>query len=383
MSSSFSSYRFSSARHRDDRAQLRPPLQLLKTWSRTGVGFPPLARDGNIYLSLTSGAVIALEESTGRQIWKLALSGTYSRIAMSNGACILHDQGMLVYFDRELILVDLLSGEVTARYAVPQLTLKDAVTDGHILVCEFETADKVSCGAFDLRNGALLREYPRWWDGGLAAAQGLVCGCIERRVLSAVEVASGNIRWNYSLAELGRYKDELGKDQQGDLIGVPSIVGNQVVAAVLGYHAIALDIQTGKQVWVQELRSPNVFNISYYPDGKLYALGYQFFHVLEAATGRIEDEYDCGPLFKEAKVYGPFTDLGISDEYIYAADFEGTLIAFHKTRHTIDWTFKCKSKIAAMDAPMVLGNRMYVLDARGNFYAFEGATGSTVQSTTQ
>jgi len=378
MSSSFSSYRFSSARHRNDRVALSPPLKLLKTWSRAGVGFRPLARDGNIYLSLTAGAVVALDEGTGQQIWKVDLPGTYSRIAMSNGACVLHDDGMLVYFDRELILVDLRHGEVTARYAVPQLALQDAVVDGHILVCEFEFPDRVSCGAFDLRNGALLREYPRLWNTGLAASQGLICGCFERRVLSGVEVESGNTMWSYPVEELGQYKDEVGKDQLGDLIGVPTIVGNLVVSAVLGHHAIALQIQTGKQVWVQGLRSLNAFNLSYYPDGKLYALGDRFFHALEAETGQVVDEYDCKLLFKQAGVAGPFTDLGISDEYIFAADFTGSLIAFHKTQHSIDWTFKCKSKVAALDAPVVLGNRMNVLDGRGNFYSFEGTTALTL-----
>src|SRR6476661_6106863 len=98
MSASYSCYRFSSSRHRDDRATLRPPLQPLKPWARSGVGYMPLASNGMIYLSLAAGSIVALDESSRQEKWTLALPGAYSQTAMTNGAFLLHARGMLVYF---------------------------------------------------------------------------------------------------------------------------------------------------------------------------------------------------------------------------------------------------------------------------------------------
>jgi outer membrane protein assembly factor BamB len=373
MTPSFSCYRFSFSRHRDDRAGLHPPLELLSSRFRSGLGFLPLAADGHIYLSLTSGAIVALEESSGREVWKLALPRSYSQIAMTDGAFLLHDRRMLVYFDRELMLVNPATGEVTERHQVPPFPLHGAVAEGDLLVCQFEADRKLFLGALDLRTGAFLWQYP--WPSVnpvLTVSRGIVCVRPKRSILSGIDLASGETRWSFPVADLGRHKDAVGDEHEGELIGLPSVVGDRLLAAVLGHHVLALDIATGQQHWVQELRSRNPFNLTYYPDGRLSVLGHQHFHVLDVGTGQLLDEHDCEKVFKEAQVAGPFTDLGISDEYIYAADFVGRLIAFHKTRHTIDWTFRCKSKVAALDAPVVLGNRMYVLDSRGNFYAFEG-----------
>ena len=347
---SFQGYRFSSARHRTDRATLGAALT--QSWGRTDVGFLPLAAEGKIFLSLSSGSVVALDESTGREIWTLPLPRPYSQIAKKDGACILCSLGILIYFDHELLLVDPDTGTVTARHPVPGLSLAGAAVDGELLLCEFDTG---KTAAIHLPSGAV-----RWQQvvpGSRSiqtSSQGIACV----GQLSAIDIASGEIRWSSPLDSVA---------------GIPSIVGDRVLVAS-EQRAISLDIATGKQVWARELSSPNVFNLSYYPDGKLYVLGYRYLHVLDATTGRIEDECDCADLFKKADAAGPFTDLGMSDEYIYAADFTGRLIALHKTRHTIDFTFQCKSKVGALDAPIVLGSRMYMVDSRGNLYAF-GAAG--------
>jgi outer membrane protein assembly factor BamB len=374
MSDSYSCYRFSPSRHRDELAVLGPPLQLLKPWSRSGVGYLPLASGGRIYISLASGSIVALEESTGQEIWTLALPGTYSQTAMTNGAFLLHPRALLVYFGGELMLVDPVSGAITAKHAVPALSLGGAVVDGDLLLCQFETKGHSAWGAFNVESGTLQWQHSGSWENPIAtASQGILCVCLERRVLSGIEIASGQVRWRFSLGELGRHKDALGDEQEGDFVGIATGAGDRLVAAVLGHRVLALDIATGERRWVQEVRSRNPFNLTYYPDGKLYVLGSQYLDVLDADTGQIFEEHDCASAFKQAGVAAPFTDLGVSDEYVFAVDFVGWLIALHKTRHTIDWMFRCKSKVTALDAPVVLGNRMYLLDGRGNFYAFEGS----------
>src|SRR5215467_13596936 len=121
MPSTYSCYRFSPSRHRDDVASLQPPLQLAKAWSKSGVGYLPVASNGRIYLSLAPGSIVALEESTGHEIWTLALPRAYSQRAMTDGALLLHPRALLVYFGGELTLVDVVSGAVTARHKVPEL----------------------------------------------------------------------------------------------------------------------------------------------------------------------------------------------------------------------------------------------------------------------
>ncbi|MEO7143192.1 MAG: PQQ-binding-like beta-propeller repeat protein [Bryobacteraceae bacterium] len=371
MEHTFSCCRFSYERHCDRHAGLHPPLDPIPAWTRSGVGFQPLAAAGNIYLSLTSGAIAALEESTAREVWRLALPRPYSQVAMKDGAFVLHDGHMLVYFDRELMVVDPAKGEVTARHPVPPFPLYGAAAERDALVCQFENGGKLFLGALDLRTGAFLWRQP--WPGVnpiLTASEGIVCVRPNRGVLSGIDIASGQTRWSFSVEETGRHKDALGDEYEGELIGVPIAAGGQVIAAVLGHYVLALDVATGERRWARTLNTRNPFNLSYYPDGKLYVLGPRYFHVLNVNTGELVEEHDCEDVFKQSGVAGPFTDLGISDDYIYAVDFVGWLIAFHKTRHTIDWTFRCQSKVAALAAPVVLANRMYLLDGRGNFCAF-------------
>jgi outer membrane protein assembly factor BamB len=334
----------------------------------------PLASEGMIYLSLAAGSIVALDESSRQEKWTLALPGAYSQTAMTNGAFLLHARGMVVYFDRVLMLVDPATGEVTARYPVPELSLSGAVVDGDLLLCQFETKGQPAWGAVNLQNGAHQWQRVGAWENPVAtAAQGVLCVCLERRVLSGIDTASGDVRWRFPLAELGRHKDALGDEQEGDFVGIASVVGDRVIAPVLGHHVLALDLATGERRWVQQIRSRNPFNLTSYPDGKLYAIGARYLDVLDSGTGQVVEEHDCESVFKQAGVAAPFTDLGVSDEYIFAVDFVGWLFALHRTRHTIDWTFRCESKVTALDAPVVLGNRMYLLDGRGNFYVFEGS----------
>ncbi len=359
-----SDYRFSgyrTTRHRDDRAQLRPPLRLLEDWTMNGVTAMPLIADGRLFVNLHEGAIVALAETDGSELWRHR--SPTKHFGFSNGQFLLHGDRVLLYSHDHLTQLDAATGQVITCDATSELGLLLGMSDGVRLVCSMD-GQSFGFGAYDPAARGVLwrREWPE--AAKVAAMDGGLVAISRERDLVALDVATGEERWSHSFDALGDP-------------GAVTIAEGQVFCSVTGHHVVSCDLATGEERWRHRLDVEVPGRPVYYLDGRLYCVWWKTMHVLDASTGELVARFDLGAEFAQRRAGPYFSAPSLTDDHLYVVGDGGRLLAIHKERGTVDWDFKLAGRTLLGNAPAIVGDRLYITDmasaGTGSLYVFEGA----------
>jgi outer membrane protein assembly factor BamB len=349
---------------------LKPTLPVKELWS-TGVGGGGeklrlalgLAEDaGVLYAASRDGEVRALDAATGRTRWA---SDTKAELSAGPAA------------GDGLVVVGTSSGVVIALEAADGKPRWQAKMTGEVLAAPLVAGDRVIVRAVDGRMRALNATdgkevwmvediVPRLTLRGTSppvrAGDAVICGFDSGRVMS-VSIANGDILWQAQVSS-PRGRSEL--ERIADVDAAVRVVGDEVYA--VGYQGriamIALD--TGQIWWTRDLSSYRGIGLDddqlyvSTSDGDVVALRRRDGATVWQQTGL--KRRGLGP----PASHGGAVVVGDFDGYLHWMDrTNGRFVA---REHPGDARFAA--------TPIVLGDRLYVIDDSGDVAAYTSGGGA-------
>jgi outer membrane protein assembly factor BamB len=240
-------------------------------------------------------------------------------------------------------------------FARPQLT-----PDGQQLIV----------GGFDKKlyslnplNGAEIWRFEqakdRWVGGALVTADGIYAANADYKV--------------YALTFSGAAKWAAPFQADQSIWGSPVTDNTNIYFGTLGRKVYAVDLQTGKQVWVKELNGAIFGSPALAPDNKSIFVGTfdKQLVSLSINDGSILSTQTVSSWIWE----GPAVD----DQYVYVGDAAGMLYAFPLSANGKPWTQQLNGTIIA--TPLVIDGTLTVGTESGNLY-FMDTSGQNLRSIT-
>lgn len=203
------------------------------------------------------------------------------------------------------------------------------------------------------------------------AEEGLAL-CTRDEVLHVFDLATGEERWR---------RDDL------RAFATPAIAGGRVLVPTLAHSLVALDVQSGEELWVHESRSLST-QLAVAGELVLVAHGYGF-HALDLETGALEWEYHASEDSDERQdpesvsVAGGVAYVGYSVRKNFEISFgnrsiiSGGVYALDLATGRRLWTSEVDDRV--LREPAVSGDSVVVVTASGlvnGIYALDRADGS-------
>lgn len=266
-----------------------------------------------IYAAAANGMVVAVERATGNVVWRERLDDV--EISGGVGASF----GLVLVGTREaqVIALDQISGRELWRTSVTSEVVSAPQTNGTIVVLQTVDGKLIGLNAvtgaqswiYETTIPALtLRGSSKPVIAGTAVIAGFANGMV-----AAVNASNGFLLWEERVAiPQGRYDIERVIDVDGDLL----LVGNTVYASSYQGNLMAFDVQTGRIVWGIEASSYHGLAQGF---GNLYYTNDES-HVIALRNNTDEVVWESNALRLRA-VTAPRT-IG---NYVAVADFEGWL----------------------------------------------------------
>ncbi|HEY5053757.1 MAG TPA: PQQ-binding-like beta-propeller repeat protein [Solirubrobacterales bacterium] len=169
------------------------------------------------------------------------------------------------------------------------------------------------------------------------------------------------------------------RDLRSHLESSPMAVGGMLYIGSDKTNVIALHASDGRIRW--QFNSPGAIKASpSYDDGRLYVADYEgAMFCLNAATGKLAWRTNTTrvPPFGQG---GFFSSPAIAFGHVYAARDDGTVYSFDENNGRVTWAFPTHDFVYGSPAvAQVPGTRptVYIGSESGRFYALEAATGKT------
>jgi len=370
-------YRFTPERRRMQADSLAPPLRRLEKWAFESVGYPPKIAAGKVFLSFLDGRLAAFEEGSAKLLWNFHLPRGHQDNFKNNSDLLISGNSLLTRLDREMFILDTLTGKLRDHFTVPEFDARSAVLQENrlfgIYVDGEDDEEPIYCFAYDLE----CRDFA--WKHAIELIPKSLTMSVHRIFLSnkkgyftCLSAETGAQIWTTSLQEIGKYLDIDRTIRYGDVTGVPLLWGDLVIVPVEGYHVIALDQETGAVRWSQSLDIDDPRNLAYSPDGFLSVGDCEIFVNLDVATGHIFSQMSIGTVLHPYG--GPLlTQMDVTDRFAYFSTIHnGILIALDRWSGEIPWTFQCATAVPFDNAPVVVHGCLYLLDEDQNLYVFAG-----------
>lgn len=278
----------------------------------------PVVASGRVFVASTSGAVAALDGTTGQDVWRLNLG---TPIAAGVGS----DGQTAAVVTRENQLVALANGREVWRVRLPARAFTAPLVAGaRVFVL---TADR-TVTAFDAQNGARLWAQSRTTEplvlsqsgALLAVGDTLVAGLSGRLV--GLNPANGSVRWEAPVAT-SRGTNEV--ERLVDIVGPVSRIGDSVCARAYSAAVGCVDASRGTVVWSR---------------------------VVQGTTG----------------VHG-------DDRLVFGSDAEGRFQAWQRASGEPAWDIQ-RLKHRGLSAPLALGRVVAVGDGTGLVHLISREDGS-------
>lgn len=230
-------------------ADLPPPATKMvpqAIWSAqvgaSSVALAPLALQGRIYVSGGSGTIVAIDATSGRDVWRLNLGTALATGPGSDGQVT-----AVVTLANQLVAIN--DGKEMWRAQLPAASYTAPLVAGRRVFVL--TADR-SVVAFDGQTGARLWTQSRPGEplvlrqSGVLLAVGdtLVAGLSGR--LLGLNPGNGSPRWDVQVAN-SRGTNEV--ERLVDLVGPVSRVGNSVCARAFNSAVACVDAEAGRALW--------------------------------------------------------------------------------------------------------------------------------------
>ncbi|MEN9874707.1 MAG: hypothetical protein RL186_1604 [Pseudomonadota bacterium] len=314
---------------------------------RRAVTTPPLVVGGKIFVLDSKNTVHALDEATGKPIWR--------KVLKSNATAAKR------FFGREQ--ADALGGGISS-------------SDGRI----YAATGFGNLVALDANNGSQLWQI----DAGSPihasplASGGRVYVTTNDSELFAVDAATGQIQWTQSaIAEPARMLSSPS----------PALVGETLVAPFASGEVIALLSANGRRLWSEALtRAGTLTSLSTINDiagrpvvaGGIVFAGSQSgtFAAVELRTGvRIWDK----PI---ATIQTPW----VAGNFVFVVSITGELVALDTKTGGVKWTRQLpsyknerkKKKLIAWTGPVLIGGRLVLASSNGQLQIIRPEDGTTI-----
>jgi outer membrane protein assembly factor BamB len=310
-----------------------------------------------IYAAAANGTVVAVERASGNVVWRERLDDVEISGGVGAGS------GMVLVGTREaeVIAMDQISGRELWRAAVTSEVVSAPQTNGAIVVLQTVDGKLIGLNAvtgvqawiYETTIPALtLRGSSKPVIAGTSVIAGFANGMV-----AAVNASNGFLLWEERVAiPQGRYDIERVIDVDGDLL----LVGNTVYASSYQGNLMAFDVQSGRIVWGIEASSYQGLAQGF---GNLYYTNDES-HVIALRNNTDEVVWESNAL-RLRSVTAPRT-LG---NYVAVADFEGWLHLLSQ----VDGHFVSRVNVDGdgVRAPLVTDNdTIYVFGNSGRLTAY-------------
>jgi outer membrane assembly lipoprotein YfgL len=209
-----------------------------------GVNFPLAisARGDQFVAAGNDGTVLALDASSGRELWRASAGGTLSAGVGSDGRF-----SSVVTRDNELVVFE--AGRVLWRKRLPARVLTAPLVAGErIFVLRVDRVVQ----AFDALDGRALWTYQRPGEPLTLSQSGLIAAYTDLVLvgqgprLAALDPLRGTLRWEVAVAT-PRGTNEV--ERLADLIGPITRIGNTVCARAFQSAVGCVDAARGALIW--------------------------------------------------------------------------------------------------------------------------------------
>ncbi|CAM3748394.1 outer membrane protein assembly factor BamB [Bordetella tumulicola] len=265
---------FSSNDDRYEPAELTeyaPGLSVRQIWSTSigsgaGLGFVPAVVGDAVYAATPDGSVAKLELASGRVVWKASTDTDLSAGVGSDGntTVVASPLGDITAFDD--------TGKVkwTAK-ASSEVDVAPVVGFGAVVV----RSGDYRIQAFNIETGERLWSLQRPGpalalrsSGQMRIAEGLVITGLPGGKLLAINVGSGNVQWEGTVATPRGASD---LERLTDVVGSPRLAGSLLCAVAYQGRIVCFNVsQGGRPVWAKDFSSASGMAIddrfAYAPD---------------------------------------------------------------------------------------------------------------------
>jgi outer membrane protein assembly factor BamB len=352
----------------DEPAKLTPlaaTLRVDRTWSASvddkkavalRLGLSLSADDSHVYAAGHRGDVAAFDLASGHTVWR-----TRTKAPLSGGTAT--GQGLVVVgtSDGRLFALDAANGAVRWSVHVSGEVLAPAVISERLIA--LRTVDG-RLHALSVSDGHELWSYEqqvpklslRGTSRPVIAGDVLLCGFDNGKV-AAVNMSDGSMQWE-AIITPPHGRTEL--ERLDDVDSPVSVSGHDVYTVGFQGRVAMLALDTGQIWWAHDASSYRgltfdadvLYMVS--ADGEVVAL--------RARTG--------AEIWRQkALLYRGLSAAAVTDDYVVTADFQGYVHWLDKA--TGDLAGRAVSgKVRVSNAPVVAGNKVLVINDRGQISAF-------------
>jgi outer membrane protein assembly factor BamB len=215
----------------------------------------------------------------------------------------------------------------------------------------------------------------------------------ERTKLKCIKIIEETLLWQFSVSELGKYKDFDGYfkpiEKEGEVRKILGVFDEVLVAQISGGESanenqlLGLNIQTGRQEWIISGISDVCANLQA-NNTQTHLLGIRDreFIEIDLKTAQISRNKDIQSVLTYQDKTIAVKCMSIKDQHIFfTGSFSGLVFhsgvigAFNIETVQLDWLhdmeFDRNTNFNMSSTPQIEGNRLYALDSGGTLHIFE------------
>ena len=360
--------------------EFRPLVNVIELWKKNiGAGtdeqylkLAPVVVDQRLYVVDSAGNIAAMDATNGKRLWQKKIEASESIDGKSGwfGSADIRITGGPGYGENTL-LVGSLEGEIIAlatdngnelwRTRVSSEVLSAPQRDADIVVVR--TIDGKVFG-LDADDGRRLWIYDRTvppltlrGTSTPAIDSGIVVAGFDGGKMAALDVRTGKLIWEASIAA-ARGRSEL--ERMVDIDAQPTIVDGTVYIATFQGHIAAVQLESGRILWSNDLSSYAGFSA----DGQNIYVTDEDSHIWALDRTNGVTLWELEDLHARA-----VTAPGAVGDQLVVGDLEGYLHWISKTTGEITArTRLCKEPVIAK--PIVVGNIIYAYCSDGKLAAY-------------
>lgn len=342
-----------------------PTLKVKRLWSaKVGgdasflrVALRPVGDGSRVYAAGYSGVVSAFDPETGKQIWRTKLE-----TELSAGPGVGENRVAVVARNGIAIVLDASTGAEVWRVNVDGEALARPLISGEAVIVQTIDNRMQALSIFDGRKlWSLEQSTPTLTMRGSAdpvVVSTTVVGGFDNGRLVAADIGSGDVVWESMLSPPTGRSD---LDRLADIDGAIAVVGQDIYAAGYQGRLAAVAAESGQVLWSREVSSyegvaadwSSVYTVG--DDGEIVALG---------KRDGIEAWRNDDLLRREPTLPTPFHTT------VAVGDLEGYVHFFSNLNGNLVARIKLGGS-AITNAPMVVGNWLYVQNDAGLLAAYE------------
>lgn len=167
------------------------------------------------------------------------------------------------------------------------------------------------------------------------------------------------------------------QEKVGSVSSRPAVAGTLLYVGTDDGELVALDMQTGQQVWKHEGRGPVLESPVIVGDMVVFSNEADQVYALDARKGTVRWSYK-GETPEEYTLRG-HAGVAAAGELLYTGFANGTLVALRAQTGSVAWLTTLKGdsdRFVDVDStPVVVGDTVYVTSSSGGVWAIDGTTG--------